>query len=385
MALQDLTPQLRTRLSRVERAVGWFVFLAAALLVAGFGYYVYHTAARKGWFTPKFKYQTSLNNAAGLKVGDPVKLMGFTAGEITDVIPNEPDAWFGVTIDFTVLKPHYGYIWDNSQVKVSSDLLGNRVLEITKGKYGGVPTINEGTNKTAVAMLRWKPATEAKKSAVEKMRAANPGLEQADRAKFDWLVADAFKQRVEADVKSFYTNLNEVYWIAPEETAALNERLERVASQIELALPNILNLTNKLNAALDHATALTSNLNATALIVQPLLTDVRGITAQLHGPGTLGDWLIPTNLNRSLTSTLGKVDSSMTTVDTNLPALFAEVTASLENLSAITSNLNAQVQANPQLVSNVSKTITDTDDMVQGLKRHWLLRSAFKTNAPVKK
>ena len=32
MALQDLTPQLRTRLSRMERAVGWFVLFAVLLL-----------------------------------------------------------------------------------------------------------------------------------------------------------------------------------------------------------------------------------------------------------------------------------------------------------------------------------------------------------------
>jgi len=37
MALQDLTPQLRTRLNRMERAVGWFVVLAAVLLILGFG------------------------------------------------------------------------------------------------------------------------------------------------------------------------------------------------------------------------------------------------------------------------------------------------------------------------------------------------------------
>jgi ABC-2 type transport system permease protein len=30
MAVQDLTPQLRTRLGRVERVVGWFVILATA-------------------------------------------------------------------------------------------------------------------------------------------------------------------------------------------------------------------------------------------------------------------------------------------------------------------------------------------------------------------
>ena len=53
MALQDLTPQLRTRLSRMERAVGLFVVIAAGLLLFGFGYYIYTTAERKGWFKTK--------------------------------------------------------------------------------------------------------------------------------------------------------------------------------------------------------------------------------------------------------------------------------------------------------------------------------------------
>jgi len=51
-----LTPQLRTRLSRVERAVGWFVFIATALLLFGFGYYIYHTAERKGWFKIRLRF-----------------------------------------------------------------------------------------------------------------------------------------------------------------------------------------------------------------------------------------------------------------------------------------------------------------------------------------
>jgi len=47
------------------------------------------------------------------------------------------------------------------------------------------------------------------------------------------------------------------------------------------------------------------------------------------------------------------------------------------------------VQANTNLLGGISKTVMDADDLVQGLKRHWLLRSAFKsenaaakTNAP---
>jgi len=36
-------------------------------------------------------------------------------------------------------------------------------------------------------------------------------------------------------------------------------------------------------------------------------------------------------------------------------------------------------------LSGISKTVIDADDLVQGLKKTWFLRSAFKTNAPAKK
>jgi len=39
---------------------------------------------------------------------------------------------------------------------------------------------------------------------------------------------------------------------------------------------------------------------------------------------------------------------------------------------------------NSNILSGISTMVVDTDDLVQGLKRHWLLRSAFKkkTNKP---
>src|ERR1051325_3253651 len=118
MALQDLTPQLRTRLSRMERAVGWFVILALALFLFGLGYYVYKRAERKGWFKTKIYYKTSISSGAGLKVGDPVKLMGFDVGQITSIIPNEPGAYYNITVEFWIKEPHYGYLWSDSSAKV---------------------------------------------------------------------------------------------------------------------------------------------------------------------------------------------------------------------------------------------------------------------------
>jgi hypothetical protein len=384
MALQDLTPQLRTRLSRMERAVGWFVMLATGLLLFGFGFYIYKTAERKGWFTPKYEYQTSLNDASGLSVGSPVTLMGFPAGAITAIIPNEPGAYYGVTINFTILKPHYGYIWDDSRVSISSDLLGHRSLQIMKG-VAGIPTILEGTNRTAVAMLNWKVAREERTKVLADIAKTNPEMERTNREAFDWLVKDDLLKMAQANSNTFYTNLTAtVYWLAPNESPSLQDRVQKAVDEVEAALPNILNLTNQLAATLASATTLTSNLNTVAISAQPVVSNLTTLTGELNRPGALGDWLLPTNVNAKLDSVMGNADSAVGNLNTNL----LNLNLSLLHLADLTSNLNQQVQVNTNILSSVSKTVTDTDDLVQGLKHHWLLRSAFKkqnTNAAPKK
>ena len=92
MALQDLTPQLRTRLGKVERLVGVFVTVATLLLVVGFGYYVRHMAKKKGWFDQKVEYSTGVNSAAGLVAGSKVMLMGKSSREtpVIEIITLSP-------------------------------------------------------------------------------------------------------------------------------------------------------------------------------------------------------------------------------------------------------------------------------------------------------
>ncbi|MDB6066313.1 MAG: Mce related protein, partial [Pedosphaera sp.] len=142
MALQDLTPQLRTRLNRMERAVGWFILLATLLLLFGFAYYVYTTAERKGWFKIKAQYYTYAVSGEGLLVGDPILLMGFPAGQITEITAMAP-AWGSYTtsnvfIGFEVTEPYYGYIWTEGSVALvsPSGFLGKRQLNLSKGTNG---------------------------------------------------------------------------------------------------------------------------------------------------------------------------------------------------------------------------------------------------------
>jgi len=326
MAIQDLTPQLRTRLRRVEKIVGFFVLLAVLVLVVGFAYYLYNTAQRKGWLIPKCPYFTFVQSAEGLKVGDAVKLMGFEVGNITVITAQSP-AEHRVYVGMEVRQPYYGYIWSDSKVRIAAaGLLGSRQLEITVGVAGEATVYEEGGRITELRMHsgKRKPFAEVRKGIL----------------------------------------------LEPEEEPSLSDRAQKLVGVVEQALPNILGLTNRLYEVLNNSAQLTSNANQA-------VTNLVEITANLRDPhGSLGEWLIPSDLH--------------TNVNTNLVAIASSLNDTILNLASITSNLNAQVQSNDKMLARISSLVVDTDNLVQGLKKHWLLRGVFQkmnsqTNAvPVK-
>src|SRR5260370_5070991 len=310
MALQDLTPQLRTRLSRMERAVGWFVLLATALLVFGFVYYVYNTAERKGWFVTKARYFTFTDRATGLKVGDPVTLMGFDVGQITRIDAEPPsDVYFNVYVEFEIKDPYYGYLWtQGSRSKVTTaDLLGKRVLEVTKGT-GGYPTYlfnplrelspaeasllpdREGwkfaqdvcdATGTNLSVQAFSPLSDANLAVVTRLGVSQiPVIDsrQGYQSKSVTAVWNDKGGRYEA-----YATTNK-YWLKADESAALTERLEKLVGEIEHALPNFLSLTNQLQTVLSNSATLTSNLNLVAVSARPAVNNLAPATAHLHQP-----------------------------------------------------------------------------------------------------
>ncbi|MST95406.1 MAG: MCE family protein [Pedosphaera sp.] len=356
MAVQDLTPQLRTRLGRLERLVGLFVTLATLLLLAGLTYYVYHVAQRKGWFLTKAPYFTYLHSAAGLKVGDTVKLMGFDVGEITQITAEEPGKLYDVYVEIAVRQPYYGYIWTDSKMKVkAAGLLGSRYLELTKGDV---------QSKTPVH------ATYKEDSATHRLT----GIWDDKAGQFT-----NFAKGTPAGK----------YYLLADEPPELADQLDQVVQTVKGALPNFLALTNQLTQVLSNAATATARLDEIMISAKPAVTNLQVITANLRDPkGSLGEWLFPTNMNQQITLLLTNANTITTNVNTNLVAVVNNLNLSLANLASITSNLNAQVQANTNILTGISRLVVDTDTMVQGLKRHWLLRSAFKdetkdgTNAP---
>jgi ABC-type transporter Mla subunit MlaD len=307
----------------MEQLVGVFVGLAVLVLVGGFFYYVWHTAARKGWFLSRVPYFTVLRSAEGITVGDPITLAGFEVGEVTKIDAEPPGAEFPVFLAFRIRDPYYGYVWSDSKVRITAaELFGRRKIEVTTGREGR-PTV----------------------------------LEKEGRA--DEMLVDGAYVRLDNVAKGAF--------VPPEETAALTVRAEKLLSQVEVALPNILAVAEDARRVLGNAEQLSIRMTALVREVEPVAANLAAITTRLRDPrGSLGEWLLPPDLRRRLETTL---DGSRAAV--------LRLEETLRNLAAMTATLNTQVQANDQILSEVSALVVQADELVSGLKRHWLLRGAF--------
>lgn len=398
MPLQDLTPQLRTRLNRVERSVGWFVFLATALLLVGFGYYLRHVAEERGWFYTKAKFHIFVQSSTGLNVGDPVTIMGFSVGHITKVQPQPPRSRQNVRVEFEVRDPFFRYIWSQGSYALvnPAGFLDQRQIEVTRGTNGYAYCVTQPitvfTNldglKTAMASDpgHWQLAQEIYDDNSNLVYRAytwlnDSNLQRIAELKLPSVTAYDNNEKDKHDIVAwwhprahaymdFRTN-DDTAWLPAEETPPVADRLQGMISEVQGAIPSILALTNQLARILENTAQVTSNLNITVMDTHPLLTNATLTVARLD-----------TNVN----NTIVQLDPLLANANMFVANLNTNVTATLENLADITSNLNVQVEANSNMLSSISKAVTDSDDLVQGLKHHWLLRSAFKkenkTNAP---
>jgi ABC-type transporter Mla subunit MlaD len=390
MPLQDLTPQLRTRLSRMERGVGWFVFLATALLLFGFGYYLYHMAGQRGWFVTKAKFHIFVESSTGLKVGDDVTLMGFTVGHITHVHPMPPRAKQNVRVEFQVFEPYFRYIWsEGSYAKVdTAGFLNQRDLEVTRGTNGYAicvtqpitvfSNLDELKSDVNSQPGQWQLAQEIYDENTNLVFRAytwlnDSNLQRLADLKLPFVVAYNNTEKDRPYIAAWWHPRSHTYaefktnddtaWLPVQETPPVNDRLQAMISQVQDALPNFLALTNQLTRILDNSAQVTSNLNITVMDTHPLLTNANLTIARLD-----------TNVNYTIT----QMDPLLANANLFVGNLDTNITATLVNLAGITSNLNAQVQANSDMLAGISKTVHDSDDFIQGLKHWWLLRHTFK-------
>jgi len=368
MGLQDLTPQLRTRLGRVEWFVGMFLAVTGLLMVAAFVSYLKRTAEERGWFVTEVPYYTFLPDATGVRVGTPVNMMGFKVGEVTQVTAIDLFdrlSWdhyvtnqFNVFVAFKVRAPFPGYINSDARLTLGGlpvDLLGGTLLELTQGSTNGVLTFDKAPNGQPGVL-------------VDKFAIADPGPDRTNKhLRYEPLKGS----------KGYYVRMEQNETLMTQAERVLL-RLDHIAGTVDGALPAMLEelqasletirrampgMTNQVGDLLETARltlpGLTNNLDA-------VLLNTRDLTAQLRDT-----WPMLTN---TLDTTLDTTRQLASNINIAIPNLTSNVNVTLASLNVILGR-DTNITANTSLlVSNVNQVIM----------HHWLFRSAFKEKEPPK-
>ncbi len=364
MPIQDLTPQLRTRLRKVEWITGLFLGVTALLMLGGFVYFLKQTAEARGWFITYVPYYTYLNDATGVKEGTPVKMLGFTVGEVTEVTAirlEERQTWdyyqtnnFNVFVAFKVTPKYAGYIFTDYRVRISGfpvELAGGSFLELQPGGKSTVPTAKM-VNDKAEGVLWEKYAYTPSSNLLQYGALTN-------KQKGYYLAVDQ-SETLLAQAQRILKNADDI-------TAFLRTDLPRVTQD---ALQT-LSFTRQTIGALTNDVVLT--LQTARLAVASLTNDLGGLIANSRRiTGQVAD-VLP-GLTNDLANTLATSRRLMDSVNEQLPAIAGNVNLTLTNLNVLLLR-DTNITANTSLlVSNVNNLIT----------KHWLFRSAFKAQSGAK-
>ena len=383
MALQDLTPQLRTRLRKVE----WFVVLflggTLVLMVTSLGWFIKKTGDARGWWVTEVPYYTYLPNASGIKVGSPVQMIGFKVGQVTKIeavglADLRSWSYYGtnpVFVGFNVREPYPGYITSDSKLKLGGfpiDIAGGVTLEVTVGSSEGLLTTTNGNGHLGVLSDKIVYDVLAKKT-ITNLQAYAKYTPLAETKKGFFLALDQ-SDTMMAQVQRVLAKLDGI-------SGTVNDALPGLTNELQQTLSNVRELTGSLKPALTNAGGIGALLLPTNLV------------ARLDRPGGVGELLIPTNLNAELVGTLAGIR-------TNVPETFSNLNQRMTDLGPLLTNLNTGTARLGPLLTNaddalgnvksntvprVNSLLETLDSFVAGMKRHWLFRSAFKTvptNAP---
>ena len=118
---------MKTKFNKFERVAGIFVLSA----VAGGITLSIAVGIKRGWFENRVSYQTTIENADGIREGCAVQIAGLRAGEVTDV---ELQAHGVIHVKFEVSEKFREHLREDSVLRVMRPfLIGEKVLDITLG------------------------------------------------------------------------------------------------------------------------------------------------------------------------------------------------------------------------------------------------------------
>jgi len=350
---------MKFRIRYADRIVGVFIFVAILALVM----LLFFLGSNQRWFARNYYYNSRFLSANNLNPGTGIFLKGFEIGKIDSILLNDED-----TVDVSF------YIYDTYIDRVSED----SILELSVSPIGLGTSLqfHRGKNKNLLPEESFIPSLDfddarylveagrvdipSKDDTITRLFAnANQTLAGVSRTVS--LVNQALEGRGEGELKIMLDDIKHAIHILDLTMVDVQNMVASISGQskdvlgsagsalgnLDEALPGLL---NELDGSLQNLAKLTEALaDPTGLV--PRLLDAQGsIKTILNDDNSLWD---------SISSIMASIN---------------RVTQDLEKTSA---GLAAQIPQLSSLLTDVKTIMTQTQDVLEGLKNNPLLRDGI--------
>jgi len=337
--------QMFFRVKHFDRYVGILVVFAILMAVVAL---VFVGRGQK-WFAKRSPYKVVFSKVQGLKTGTPVTISGMEVGNVKSL---RLDPQSKVELMIEVLQRYQGNIRQDSRAAISMALIGGKTIEITVGSPEKSPLPPGSTI---------------------------PSLEPRE-------ITDLLK---EIDLKGYLKKIDEVLDNLNSITHKLDDpkgSLFRTLGNLEFVTSQIKNGQGSVGAILQDP-KMHGEINAAIAQARRSLSNVEEITRNAA------------QVSQNLPPLMGEVDRSVKEVPklieelkkalVELPRILEDVKkttahtpAIAENVKEITANVKKASPHIPELMTTTQETTEDTDKLIQGLQKHWLLKGSMPKGEP---
>jgi len=337
--------QMFFRVKHFDRYVGILVVFAILMAVVAL---VFVGRGQK-WFAKRSPYKVVFSKVQGLKPGTPVTISGMEVGNVKSL---RLDPQSKVELMIEVLQRYQGNIRQDSQAAIAMALIGGKTIEITVGSPEK-PLLPPGSTI--------------------------PSLESKE-------ITDLLK---EIDVKGYLKKIDDVLDNLKSITHKLDDpkgSLFRTLGNLEFVTSQLKNGQGSVGAILQDP-KMHGEINAAIAQVRRSLSNAEEITRNAA------------QVSQSLPPLMGEVDRSVKEVPklieelkkilAELPPILEDIRkttahtpAIAENVKGITADVKKASPQIPELLTTTQETTEETDKLIQGLQKHWLLRGSMPKEEP---
>jgi len=260
------------RFTRLVLKVNVFLLIALVLVAAFLGMVAY----KQGWLVRQSPLHFVTPNALGINKGMPVKLHGFTIGQVSELKLAEA----GVDVQLSIVSEYLRRIPQGSYARHAREagVIGTAVIDIVPGQ--GTMPLAEG------AVIRFEPARgiaeiidDFRRQAVPAFNEVKQAMSQIGRSGEDLTtILSALRVEVE-QLPATHRAVRKLVEQATKATTELNQQAgatlaatERVAHGVDRALPA---LSEKLSASIDSIDAAAVQLKKTGQEAQATLRNAQ--------------------------------------------------------------------------------------------------------------